>query len=169
MDLDAAIVSFLSTLLGVLIAFGLSLWYDRRKRKIEQRGIQSRILNAIRLELKDNVDTIDSSKKEEKVIGSLLIAAFDSAVAAGQLSYLSPELQNRLSNLYADITWQNKVLDGILSLTGLGQTVMQRDVAKLEALKTRAIEATNALLKEIPEVLGLLDTALKELDRKSRI
>ena len=88
------IIGFLTTLSGVVIAFALTLGYDRKKKQEEERETRSRVAKAIQLELEGNLEIINENRQKfekEQQQGFLILfpsGAYQSAIGSGFFHYL---------------------------------------------------------------------------------
>ena len=168
-----AYIEFGATFLGVLLAFGLALWYDRRKRYQEETATRLRILKAIRAELDYNLSVVRGALHAAEVANATVVhrfstVALDSAVGGGHLSLLDPDIQTRLASIYhicriAEM-WSNKILSMVASvdmaIAGANQN--------LQYFRNMLSTNRDRLESKIPEVLPLLDQRIKALEPDHR-
>jgi len=55
-----ALIGFSSTFFGVLLAFGLTFWYDQKKKHDEEKENRLKIIRTIKRELEENLEPIKS-------------------------------------------------------------------------------------------------------------
>ena len=162
-DTFYVVLEFAATFFSVLLAFGLTLWYDRKKRREQEESSRVRILQAIELELQENLKHITPGSAQgiaEGVTPALLItiatAAFDSAVNSGQFTLLDVETQTELAKIYRDFQnaemWQDKVL----SMIGSADMAMTSAKTNLKEFEDWVFRTQEGLRKNIPKVIALL-------------
>jgi len=158
----SALVSILTTLVGVLIGFGLTLRNDRKKKKDEEIETRSRIAKAIRTELEANLGAIgaelEAETKEQKTELLILFpaTAYESAKSGGFISLFKPELQYSLGVTYTAFRWIETVSQRVLSMVGstsMSLTNYADSMKRFQAI----MDSHMALVQEkIPDLLNRL-------------
>ena len=156
------IIGFLTTLSGVLIAFALTLSYDRKKKQEEERETRSRVAKAIQLELEGNLEIINENRQKfekEQQQGFLILfpsGAYQSAIGSGFLSLLDSKLQYNLASTYAGFKWVESVSSRVLSMIGGVDMSVTNYADNLKAFQAvidtqlkRLQEAIPSLVKEV--------------------
>src|SRR5712692_6960560 len=130
------LLNFTATVLGVIIAFYISLRHEREKDRAEkalakQRQeaeialTKDRTIQAIRLELEENL------KDAEKIGASPLVnfrtGAYQSAIASGTLSLFDPKIQTILSTTYLRIRKLELISQKLVSMAGASTTLTDFD------------------------------------------
>ena len=112
--MPSSLVQFLAVFFGVALAFGLTFWYDRHKRREEQVGIKKRTLLAIRPELDFNLRLINDAAQGATLTTLFSTVALDSAVSSGHFSLLDEQLQLALGSVHHQLRlaemWSGKSL-----------------------------------------------------------
>lgn len=158
------LVEFGATFTGVVLAFGLSLWYDRQKRHKKEIKTKIRILETIKEELDLHLDPLIRTPVEFE--GARIIPfitnALDSSVGGGYFSLLEPETQKRISKNYGSIKlaeiYNNKIIS-MTGATGIDRVSRASFEKSLEKTLIRLAEHT-------PELIKFLERKITEYNDK---
>lgn len=162
-DISYVVLEFAATFFGVLLAFGLTFWYDRRRKREQEESSRLKILQAVEFELGENLKHIspesiedDTGDRTPILLETFSTAAFDSAVNSGQFTLLDVETQTELAKIYRDFQnakmWQDKVL----SMIGSADMAMTSAKTNLKEFQDWVFRTQEGLRKNIPKVIALL-------------
>ncbi len=156
------LVGFLSTLAGVFIAFGLSLWYDRRSRKAKDRETNRRIMLTLHSELNLNHGELDHAREDGLLVSHFMRnSAFQSAVGGGHLSMLNPKLQSSVGDAYYWTLIDSVIEARVFDLERSEAIYVEEGKSTLENFRQELKRTHDILRKEIPKTLRLLEEELK--------
>jgi len=163
MTLEEILINFGATFISVFLAFGLSLWYDRKKKRKEEITMRLRILEAIRTELDLNLQQLGKENEENVIkIGRFTTIALDSAVGGGYFSLLDSETQGRVSRIYNSFRIAQMWLDKILSMVASADMAMTDAEHNLREFQGMLYEVLKFLRKDVPDVMIILEQKILE-------
>jgi len=165
---DDFLLSFLATLGGVFVAFFLTLEYDRHRRAAQEKEDQKRVITAIDLELRANLENLDTFQQgfNERTIPLLLFrrAAYQSAIDGGTFSMLNPKLQVALAKHYdIGFRWVETVGAKLMSMLGT-ETAFQNWPKYKDRVNQMFSDGMSELHREIPKTQELLKEELTRLE-----
>jgi hypothetical protein len=163
-DFDNALLNFLSTLSGVLVAFGLTLWYDRRRRRQIEKESQQRIAKGILQELRGNLKFVQDSKGKGILATLFPAGVYQSAKSSGDLSLFSPEMQRALSIIYTEFEVVERFGARVLSMAGSSDMRIPEFAKNFEAFNQLVANQLSELETRLPGVIEAIEAELKELD-----
>lgn len=162
-DTSYVVLEFAATFFGVLLAFGLTLWYDRKKRREQEESSRAKILQAIELELQENLKHITPGSAQgipegvrPALLTTIAAAAFDSAVNSGHFTLLDAETQTEVAKIYRDFDIARMWQDKVLSMIGSADMAMGSAKKNLEEFNEMVFRTQEELRKNIPSVIALL-------------
>ena len=152
-------LNFLATLGGVLFAFLLTFWYDRRRKSSGEREIQKRIISSLQTEIGKNFDDVKANKSQlgpsSVIVAIFRDSAYQSAVNSGNLSLLKEDVRNSLANIYLNSQFVETLAAKALSMLGT-TTAFQNWATYSNRVNQMLSDRLDILLRDIPGTLELL-------------
>ncbi len=168
LPIENFILSFVATLLGVFIAFFLTLQHDRRKKAAQEKETQRRIIVAIQSELQSNLgegnQIVRTYGNPSGIVVVFRTAAYQSAIGGGDLSLLKPEIQNALSNIYTGFRMVERIAEKMISMLGT-ETAFQTWGKYRDDVNKMLVDGAKELQSSIPKTDQLLKDELKRLGK----
>ncbi len=162
-DFENASLNFLATLAGVLLAFGLALWDDRRKRRQVDRDTQVRIAKAIHLELQSNLQFVKESKGKGILSTLFPVGAYQSAVSSGGLSLFVPEMQRSLDIVYTEFRVVELFGARVLSMAGSADMRIPEFSQNFASFNKLVDNQLSELEKTLPSLIQSIEADLEQL------
>jgi hypothetical protein len=166
LDLSDATIQFLSSFLAVLLAFGLSYWYDRREKRRRDTETRKRILTAILAEYKAILNAFASFKGgSNDQIGMPLThfanTAVLSAIGSGELTLLNPTSQALIDQVNGILNDYQDELERLFLLIMPAPSKLGMDIfSEMKSL----LHANGSLLQEqLPGIMVQLQLELDSL------
>lgn len=152
---------FWATLIGVLMGFGLTYWYDRHVKYQEE--IQNRIktIETIKRELEENLKHISNVEdKRAALIVQFSTVAMDSAVSSGKFALLDIEGQNELATIYRNFKYAEMWSSKIFKMIGSVDMAMDTSNQTFREFNQRLYKVEESLRDQIPKAIRLLEKKL---------
>lgn len=156
------ILQFGATFSGVLLAFGLTLWHDRKKRHDEEDKNRIKTLTTIKSELELNLEHLKENPGEPMVkLVKFSTIAMDSATGSGNFALIDPKTQIKIVEVYRDMGYAEMYTTKVLSMLGSSGMAMTNSEQTFESFKTLMSRCEKALIKSLPEVIDILQREIE--------
>lgn len=153
--LSGALPSLIGALFGVLLGQLLTVWWDRRKRRVDRRERRRQTERSIAGELRvihEDLDRLDDPEIEPDF--PYPTAAYESSIASGRFSLIAEDDQLDIARAYEHVSRAQDTQDQ-LQRARLGDE--EDDPRYQRHLRIRFNEHVEALQGQLPDVIDKLD------------
>lgn len=159
-------LDFFAPLLGVLIAFLVTAWWDNWRTKGQEKEDRRRILSSIHKELQTNLDFLSELDKKETYAAGQMFQwrdAYQSAINGGKIIMLDPKNQTEVATVYLNMGQLETYGGKVLAMLGT-TTVSQESKDVFDFVMKEMKRSLQRTLSLIPKGLEVLEAELRRLD-----
>ena len=154
--------NFISTFFGVLIAFGITFFYDRWKKRNKEMQEIKNTLSAIRAELESNLKYLQcESHPNMAKLTRFNQLVLESSVQTGIFSLFPTDLQIVLSEIYRNYQHNEMWVNKLFSLEYNWDK--DKNAGHNKSLMEKVVISEHYLCDFIPKTISKIDDELKRM------